>query len=95
MSEQNQIVVTGRKITMPTNSVFGENQPNAIYVQGIHHVHGQFEKLEFVVFDAQGTAILSGSEVIEGADYSNWDKNNADYPYQYVCGKRGMQLVTE
>lgn len=90
-----QVQVIPRAITMENNPVFGDNQPTHIFVQGIHHQHGLFEKLEFLVFDANGTAILSGNETIEGADYANWNKNDADFPYQYVCNKRGMQLVTQ
>lgn len=92
---QEQISIVTRAITAQPNPVFGDNQPASMYVQGIHHVHGQFEKLEFLVFDANGGAIMSGNETIAGEDYNNWDKNNADYPYQYVCGKRGFSLVTE
>lgn len=78
---------------MPNSPVFGDKQPDSIYVHGIHHVFGHFVKLEFVVFDVDKQQVMSGNETIEGADYQAWDKNDALYPYQYVCQKRGMELV--
>lgn len=87
------ITVTGKKISAEYNQAFGENQPAAIYIQGVHHIHGVMEKLEFVVFDGNGSAIMSGNETIAGDDYSAWDKNNAEYPYEYVCAKRGFSIV--
>lgn len=90
-----QVQIIARTISAANNPVFGDNQPVAIFVQGIQHQHGEFEKLEFVVFDAEGRPVMSGNETISGDDYINWDKNNIDYPYQYVCNKRGFTLVTE
>lgn len=82
-------------ISAPNNTMFGDNQPAAIFVQGVQHVHGQFEKLEFVVFDANAQPVMTGNETIEGDDYANWDKNNANYPYEFVASKRGFTLVNE